>query len=93
MRFSEKEALYFIAKKGYKISSRTYRHIKKDILEYRDKRIEEIFDTGFVDQHLQSIDTIQLAQKEMWVNYEKCSDPYKKVEILTQIVNSLPISF
>jgi hypothetical protein len=26
----------------------------------------------------------------MWINYENCKDPYKKVEILTQIVNSLP---
>ncbi|MDR4512333.1 MAG: hypothetical protein MRJ93_11595 [Nitrososphaeraceae archaeon] len=92
MRFSEKEAMDFITKKGYTISSRTYRYIKKDVIQSRYKRVEEIFDTGLIDQHLQCLDTIQLAQKEMWKKYEECKDAYKSVEILTQIVNTLPFT-
>ena len=64
--------------------------IKRDIIQSRYKRIEEIFDTGLINQHLQCIDAIQLAQKEMWKKYEECKDAYKCVEILTQIINTLP---
>ena len=47
-------------------------------------------ETGLIDQHIRAIESIYHAHSEMWVNYEKCQDPYKKVEILTQIVNTLP---
>ena len=41
-------------------------------------------ETGLIDQHIRAIESIYHAHSEMWVNYEKCQDPYKKVEILTQ---------
>lgn len=39
---------------------------------------------------LGDIEFIHYVLKEMWFNHEKCEDPYKKVEILTQIVNAQP---
>jgi hypothetical protein len=89
-RYSQKESIDYISKKGYNITDRTFRNIKRDIVQSRYKRVEEIFDTGLIDQHLQAIDAVKLAQREMWINYKNCIDPYKRVEILTQIINSLP---
>jgi hypothetical protein len=90
MRFTEKESLSYLKTEGYDITARTYHRIKKDIVESRFKRMNEISDTGFIDSHLQSLDTLLHCQKEMWTNYYQCKDPYKKVEILTQICNLQP---
>ena len=45
---------------------------------------------GFVDQHLDKIDKLECIEKEMWKKYRECKDPYKGVEILTQIANLQP---
>ena len=90
MRFSEKESLAYLKGHGFEIHERTLYQIKKRIKESRFKRIKEIFDYGIIDQHLQAIDLLNTTVKEMWVNYHKESDPYKKVDILTQIINVQP---
>jgi hypothetical protein len=89
-RYSEKESMDYIFKKGYNITDRTFRNIKKDIINSRFEFFAELMDTGVIDQHIRAIQSIYYVQREMWINYEKCEDPYKKVEILTQIVNTLP---
>ena len=89
-RYTEKESMDYIFKKGYNITDRTFRNIKKDIIKSRFKFFAELLDTGVIDQHIRAIQSIYHVQREMWINYEKCEDPYKKVEILTQIVNTLP---
>lgn len=80
----------YITKKGYKITDRTFRNIKKDILKTRFEYFKELVDTGVIDQHIRAIQCIHFVLKEMWLNYKKCEDPYKKVEILTQIINAQP---
>jgi hypothetical protein len=89
-RYNQKESMKYIVKKGYNITDRTFRNIKKDIIKSRFKFFAELMDTGVIDQHIRAIQSIYHVQREMWINYEKCEDPYKKVEILTQIVNTLP---
>lgn len=89
-RYSEKESMEYIFKKGYNITDRTFRNIKKDIIQSRYKYFKELIDTGLIDQHIRAIESIHYVLREMWLNYEKCGDPYKKVEILTQIVNTQP---
>jgi len=89
-RYTEKESMDYIIKKGYNITDRTFRNIKKDIIQSRFKFFAELMDTGVIDQHIRAIQSIYHVQREMWINYEKCEDPYKKVEILTQIVNTFP---
>jgi hypothetical protein len=89
-RYTEKESMDYITKKGYNITDRTFRNIKKDIINSRFKYFKELVDTGVIDQHIRSIQCIHYVLKEMWFNYKKCEDPYKKVEILTQIVNAQP---
>jgi hypothetical protein len=88
--FHEKESLVFLKGKGYDISGITYNRIKKSIKDSRFKRMNDISNTGFIDAHLQTLDNLLLIRKEMWLNYQQEKNPYKKVEILTQIANLEP---
>lgn len=90
MRSSEKEALSYLKEHGHGITARTYERIKKKIIDSRFKRMNEISDIGFIDSHLQSLDVLLLCSKEMWANYQIEKNPYKRVEILTQIANLQP---
>lgn len=90
MRFSEKESLAYLKGYGYEITGKTYYEIKKRIKKSRYKRIKDIFEFELVDQHLHAIDLLQTSIKEMWANYHKETDPYKKVDIITQIINVQP---
>lgn len=77
---------------GYEIAKQTLRFNKKKIRDSRFKRMREIADTGYIDYHLDAIDTLEWCKKEMVTNYYKVlkTDAYKATEILTQIINALP---
>jgi hypothetical protein len=45
---------------------------------------------GFVAQHLEKIDKLELIEKKMWEEFYKESSPYKRVDILVQIANIQP---
>ena len=89
-RMSRAEAKQYLDSKGYVMSLKQYDRIKKGIIESRHTRINEIANTGFIDAHLEAIDTFLNIKKEMWINYHAETHPYKKVEILTQIANLQP---
>lgn len=89
-RLTEKEALDFIHEHGVQMQPSTLYKYKKQIKDNRFKRMREIADTGYIDYHLDAIDTLEWAKKEMIANYNKITDPYKRVEVITQIVNILP---
>lgn len=89
-RLSPKEALAYLKEKGIEIQQSTYYKYRKIIKESRFKRMNQIADTGYIDYHLDAIDTLDFAKAEMIKNYHMEMDPYKKTEIMTQIVNLLP---
>src|ERR1044071_933419 len=89
-RMSRPEAINYLKSKDYNISVRQYDRLKQNILESRHKRISDIANTGFIDAHLEAIDTFIQIKREMWKQYEQEQHPYKKVEILTQIANLQP---
>ena len=87
---SRAEAIVYLEDKGYKMSLKQYDRIKHKIIESRHTRINEIANSGFVDAHLEAIDTFLEIKRQMWINYNAETHPYKKVEILTQIANLQP---
>ena len=87
---SRPEAKAYLDGKGYQMSLKQYDRIKKSIIGDRHKRINEIANTGFIDAHLEAIDTFLEIKRQMWINYHNEQHPYKKVEILTQIANLQP---
>ncbi len=84
------DSLSYLKDNGYDLSRAQYDRIKKYIKDSRHKRTSEIANTGFIDAHLEAIDTFTEIKKEMWKQYYAEQHPYKKVEILTQIANLQP---
>jgi hypothetical protein len=90
MRLSTKEALIYLHEHGFPIKEATYFREKAKLEKMKMERLYLMSKVGFVDQHLDKIDKLECIEKEMWKKYRECKDPYKGVEILTQIANLQP---
>ena len=86
MRLSEQQSLEYLKEIGFPCSSATYYREKKKVEEMKLKRLYHIASIGFVDQHLDRIDNTELCLKLMWENYNKEQDPYKKFQMLKDII-------
>ena len=84
------DSISYLKDHGYTLSKPQFDRIKRNLKESRHKRTSEIANTGFIDAHLEAIDTFTEIKKEMWKQYYAETHPYKKVEILTQIANLQP---
>ena len=84
------DSISYLKEHGYTLSKPQFDRIKRNIKETRHKRVSEIANTGFIDAHLEALDTFAEIKKEMWKQYYNEQHPYKKVEILTQIANLQP---
>lgn len=71
------------------MSERTYFRAKKKIESLKWQRLYRIAEL-FTDQHLHRIDRLELVESLMWRNYHEEKSPFKKVEILSSIVNMQP---
>lgn len=69
MRLSEKESLEYLKGKGYTISHDTFYRYKRKIKQSRFDRLSLIAKEGFVDQHLERIDELELINQEYWKLY------------------------
>ena len=85
MRLSEKESLEYLKEKGFNISHDTFYKYKRKIQESRFDRLALIAKHGFVDQHLERIDQLELINKEYWNRYNAEKDNFKKALILEKI--------
>ncbi|MGI9009640.1 MAG: hypothetical protein ACR2F1_00430 [Nitrososphaeraceae archaeon] len=86
MRLNEKQALTYLKEVGFEMSARTYYREKCKIESLKLKRLYHIAQIGFQDQHLERIDTIELCLKFMWQNYNEEQDPFKKFQMLKDII-------
>ena len=88
MRLTERESLEYFKEQGYDISCRQFYRIKKNIRESRFERLSEIA-RGFVDHHLERMDTLDLVNREMWQKYRK--GDYKALDALSKIAEAQPL--
>ena len=86
MRLSEEQSLEHLKEVGFACSAATFYREKKKVEEMKLKRLHHIASIGFVDQHLDRIDNTELCLKLMWENYQLESDPYKKFQMLKDII-------
>jgi hypothetical protein len=86
MRLSEQQSLEYLKEVGFTCSPATYYREKKKVEEMKLKRLYHIASIGFVDQHLDRIDNTELCLKLMWQNYHLEQDPYKKFQMLKDII-------
>lgn len=89
MQMSPTKALEYLKGAGIEISERTYFRCKKRVEATKWQRLYRIAEV-FTDQHLHRIDRLELIESLMWRNYHEEKSPYKKVDILSSIVNMQP---
>jgi hypothetical protein len=89
MQMSPKKALEYLKDVGVDMSERTYFRCKKKVESTKWQRLYRIAEL-FTDQHLARIDRLELVESLMWRNYYEETRPFKKVEILSHIVNMQP---
>jgi hypothetical protein len=90
MRYNEKEALALLKAEGHEMSARSYWRIRGDIEATKQKRLFEIGQHGFEDQHLRRIDTLESVEKKLWREYVLESSPYRRAKILVWIAELQP---
>ena len=69
MRLKGKESLAYLKANGKEITLEHYYRVKGKLDGEKLKRLNEIGQYGFVDQHLERIDNLELIQELLWKNY------------------------
>lgn len=90
MRLNGPNSLKYLLNNGIDITIGHYYRVKGKLEAEKLKRLHEIGQYGFVDQHLERIDNLELIQQLMWENYWKENSPYKKVMILKELAAVQP---
>ena len=89
LRLKPHEALDLIQKEtGIKISDRTYRRYKNEIVKGIDDRLEYLARTEVISEHIQSIDMYKKIERELWKNYDATDSIPTKKSILDSIGKS-----
>ena len=91
MRLTEKEALAYLSDYGFEMSDTTWYREKNKLENMKLDRLYHIAKFGFDNQHLERIDTCEVIQKMMWRNATEEKDPYKRNQILKDIISIQPI--
>ena len=86
MRLSEQQSFEYLKEVGFPCSPATFYRDKKKVEEMKLKRLYHIASIGFVDQHLDRIDNTELCLKLMWENYHSETDPFKRFQMLKDII-------
>ena len=51
------------------------------------ERVYHIAKLGFVDQHFQRIDGLEIIEKKMWLEYNR-EHPFKRIQILKDFIKN-----
>jgi hypothetical protein len=86
MGLSKKNSVRYLSDRGFNISVPQFYILKRKIKQSRFDRLSLIAKEGFVDQHLERIDQLELINKEYWKLYNAEKDNFKKALILEKIV-------
>jgi hypothetical protein len=87
MRFHAHEALIYLENLGMKMGIATYYRYKKKVENMKLERIQFIAD-HFQELHLEKIDRLELIDRLMWQEFEKETQPHRRVKILETIANA-----
>lgn len=90
MRLRETEAIMYLQAHGYQISIRTLERDKQALEDQKLKRLFLIAQSGFEDQHLERIDVLEMGQRELFLNYLRETDTFKRSIIMEKIIAMQP---
>ena len=83
---TEKQALAYLKEVGFEVSDTTWYREKNKVEKLKLKRLYHIAQIGFQDQHLDRIDNTELCLRLMWENYHLEQDPFKRFQMLKDII-------
>jgi hypothetical protein len=75
---------------GFPISQATYSRMKRKLQDQKLSRLYHIAKIGFSDNHLATIDKLELIEQLMWKDHSECKDPFKRACIKEKIANIQP---
>ena len=87
MRLTEKEAIQYLSDYGFEMSDTTWYREKNKLEKMKLERLYHIAKHRFDEQHLERVDTCETIQKMMWRNFNDEKDPYKRNQILKDILS------
>ena len=87
MRFHAPEALVYLKDLGMEMGLSTYYRYRKKVDAMKLERMQFIAE-HFQELHLEKIDRLELIDRLMWQEYEKETQPYRRVKILETIANA-----
>lgn len=90
MRMSLSESLEYCKSKGYKINKDYYYEILRNIEQSTNAKAVEIAKKDLLTQHMTRISQLETVEREMWINYQKEEQPFRKSMILEKIANIQP---
>jgi hypothetical protein len=86
MKFNDVQSLAYLRRLGFVMSSKTLTKDKKRVEEVKFQRMVNIAQQEFAHQHMDRIDNTELALKLMWQNYHMELDPWKRFQMLKDII-------
>ena len=81
------EALVYLKDLGMEMGLSTYYRYRKKVEAMKLERMQFIAE-HFQELHLEKIDRLELIDRLMWQEYEKETQPYRRVKILETIANA-----
>lgn len=88
MRFTEKESLAYLAKKGHSINRGTYYKTLGHVSSETRKRAFEIA-KSFLEDHINTVDELENIKKMMYQEAFYEEDHFKKTMILAKITDTM----
>lgn len=91
MRLHEKEALMYLKAHGQESSPATYYRIKSKL---KQENIKQAYDIAkeFPYLHMERVNEIELIRSELWINYHREQNPYRKACILKMVLELQPFA-
>jgi hypothetical protein len=86
LHLNEKQSLAYLKEIGFDISPKTYYNDKRKVESLKLKRLYHIANIGFEDQHLETIDELEMSFKMLWTNVLRERDPYKQNQMIKDII-------
>ena len=86
MRLTEKQSLAYLKEMGFEISPKTYYNDKRKVESLKLRRLYQIAEIGFQDQHLETIDQYEMAFKMMWQNVLREQNPFRQNVMIKDIL-------
>lgn len=90
-QYSIKKSLEYLQQEGFDVSDKTLQRDKNFIKKNSLLRLYQLAKIDFRTFHQEHKEEIEMLKREMYKNYEKIIDPYKRILAIERIANLIPI--